>query len=96
MPRSPTNPGEQGMWADSRYAGAGRFGVLAYGAYVLARQGKAPLATLRTLADATAQGAQIGVDKVSLRARQLLLPRQDGYVAVTPRLPPSRRMVQCR
>ena len=51
---------------------------------------------LRTLADATAQGAQIGVDKVSLRARQLLLPRQDGYVAVTPRLPPSRRMVQCR
>lgn len=39
---------------------------------------------LRTLADATAQGAQIGVDKVSLRARQLLLPRQDGYVAVTP------------
>lgn len=39
---------------------------------------------LHTLADATAQGAQIGVDKVSLRARQLLLPRQDGYVAVTP------------
>lgn len=39
---------------------------------------------LHTLAEATAQGAEIGVDKVSLRARQLLLPRQDGYVAVTP------------
>ncbi|WP_194786564.1 hypothetical protein [Rhodocyclus gracilis] len=39
---------------------------------------------LATLAAATAQGAQIGTDKVSLRARQLLLPRQGGYVSVTP------------
>lgn len=39
---------------------------------------------LATLAAATAEGAQIGVDKISLRARQLLLPRQGGYVAVTP------------
>lgn len=39
---------------------------------------------LATLGKATAQGAQIGIDKVSLRARQLLLPRQGGYVAVTP------------
>ncbi|ATE59492.1 hypothetical protein [Thauera sinica] len=40
---------------------------------------------LDTLAEATANGCEIGTDKVSLRARQLLLPRPDGgYVAVTP------------
>lgn len=39
---------------------------------------------LATLAYATARGVQIGTDRVSLRARQLLLPRQDGYVSVTP------------
>jgi len=39
---------------------------------------------LAMLAEATARGAQIGTEKVSLRARQLLLPKQDGYVAVTP------------
>lgn len=43
------------VWNDYRYAGSGRFGVLAYGAYVLARQGKAPLATLRQLHDSQAQ-----------------------------------------
>jgi hypothetical protein len=37
------------IWQDRRYAGSGRFGVLAYGAYVLARESKAPLATLRQL-----------------------------------------------
>ena len=36
-------------WQDHRYGGAGRFGVLAYGAYVLARESKAPLSTLRQL-----------------------------------------------
>ena len=55
LPRSAQNLNEQSVWSDPRYAGAERFGVLAYGAYVLARQGKAPLATLRTLADASAQ-----------------------------------------
>lgn len=39
---------------------------------------------LATLTEATAQGTQIGTDKVSLRARQLLLPKEGGYVAVTP------------
>lgn len=39
---------------------------------------------LATLAGATAQGAQFGTDVVSLRLKQLLIPRQDGYVAVTP------------
>lgn len=39
---------------------------------------------LATLAHATARGVQIGTDKVSLRARQVLLPRQGGYVSATP------------
>ncbi|MDR2239800.1 MAG: alpha-2-macroglobulin family protein [Zoogloeaceae bacterium] len=38
-------------WQDYRYAGSGRFGVLAYGAYVLAREAKAPLSTLRQMFD---------------------------------------------
>ncbi len=42
------------IWNDSRYAGAGRYGVLAYGAYVLARHGQAPLATLRQLHESQA------------------------------------------
>ena len=37
------------VWRDRRYAGSGRFAVLAYGGYVLARESKAPLATLRQL-----------------------------------------------
>jgi len=36
-------------WQDYRYAGSGRFGVLAYGAYVLARESRAPLSTLRQM-----------------------------------------------
>lgn len=39
---------------------------------------------LAILEEATAQGAQIGTNTVSMRARQLLLPRQGGYVAATP------------
>lgn len=39
---------------------------------------------LTTLTEATARGTRIGTDKVSLRARQLLLPKEGGYVAVTP------------
>ncbi len=42
-------------WQDYRYAGAGRFGVLAYGAYVLAREAKAPLSTLRQMFEVRAQ-----------------------------------------
>jgi uncharacterized protein YfaS (alpha-2-macroglobulin family) len=45
------------VWNDWRYAGSGRFAVLAYGAYVLARQGKAPLATLRTAGRSQRAGA---------------------------------------
>ncbi|MGQ0711718.1 MAG: MG2 domain-containing protein [Rhodoferax sp.] len=49
LPRGPLNYSENSVWNDWRYAGSGRFGVLAYGAYVLARHGKAPLATLRQM-----------------------------------------------
>ncbi|WP_291854172.1 MG2 domain-containing protein [Accumulibacter sp.] len=49
LPSGAVNYHASSIWNDPRYAGAGRFGVLAYGAYVLARQGKAPLATLRQL-----------------------------------------------
>jgi uncharacterized protein YfaS (alpha-2-macroglobulin family) len=65
LPRGPLNYNENSIWNDWRYAGSGRFGVLAYGAYVLARQGKAPLATLRTLSDASEQ-AHSGLGLVHL------------------------------
>ena len=53
LPRGPLAYNENSVWNDWRYAGSGRFAVLAYGAYVLATQGKAPLATLRQLAEAS-------------------------------------------
>ena len=42
-------------WQDYRYGGSGRFGVLAYGAYVLAREARAPLSTLRQMYDLRGQ-----------------------------------------
>jgi uncharacterized protein YfaS (alpha-2-macroglobulin family) len=42
------------VWNDRRYAGAGRFAVLAQGGYVLARESKAPLSTLRQLHESRA------------------------------------------
>lgn len=54
LPTGTVTYNENSVWNDPRYAGSGRFAVLAYGAYVLARQGKAPLSTLRQLADAQA------------------------------------------
>lgn len=42
-------------WQDYRYGGSGRFGVLAYGAYVLAREARAPLSTLRQMYEVRAQ-----------------------------------------
>lgn len=39
---------------------------------------------LAALTKAATEGAEIGTERVSLRARQLLLPKADGYVAVTP------------
>ena len=65
LPRGPVVYNESNVWNDWRYAGSGRFGVLAYGAYVLARQGKAPLATLRQMAEASEQ-AHSGLGLVHL------------------------------
>ena len=65
LPRGPLSYNENSVWNDWRYAGSGRFGVLSYGAYVLARQGKAPLATLRTLSEASEQ-AHSGLGLVHL------------------------------
>jgi uncharacterized protein YfaS (alpha-2-macroglobulin family) len=45
---------ETAIFGDRRYAGSGRFAVLAYGGYVLARESKAPLATLRQLHESRA------------------------------------------
>lgn len=65
LPRGPLKYEPTSVWADARYAGSGRFGVLAYGAYVLARQGKAPLATLRQLHEGMEQ-AHSGLALVQL------------------------------
>jgi uncharacterized protein YfaS (alpha-2-macroglobulin family) len=54
LPTGAVTYNENSVWNDHRYAGSGRFAVLAYGAYVLARQGKAPLSTLRQLHESQA------------------------------------------
>ena len=65
LPSGAVQYNENSVWSDSRYAGSGRFAVLAYGAYVLARQGKAPLATLRQLHESQA-AAPSGLSLVHL------------------------------
>jgi uncharacterized protein YfaS (alpha-2-macroglobulin family) len=85
---------ETAIWNDRRYAGSGRFAVLAYGGYVLARESRAPLGTLRQLFDARA-AAHSGLALVHLgialklmgddrRADQAIAeglrkPRESGY-----------------
>lgn len=54
LPNGKLSYNENG-WQDYRYGGSGRFGVLAYGAYVLARESKAPLSTLRQMHELRAQ-----------------------------------------
>ncbi|MDR0716548.1 MAG: alpha-2-macroglobulin family protein, partial [Azoarcus sp.] len=49
LPKGKVAYNENSIWHDYRYGGNGRFGILAYGAYVLARESKAPLSTLRDL-----------------------------------------------
>jgi uncharacterized protein YfaS (alpha-2-macroglobulin family) len=58
-------PDPNSVWADRYYAGGARFGVLAYGGYVLARESKAPLATLRQLYEARG-GAHSGLALLQL------------------------------
>jgi uncharacterized protein YfaS (alpha-2-macroglobulin family) len=53
------------LWNDYYYGGNGRFGALAYGAYVLARENKAPLSTLRSLYDKR-ENAHSGLGLVQL------------------------------
>ena len=65
LPAGPVVYNEDAVWSDFRYAGSGRFGVLAYGGYVLARLQKAPLSTLRQLHEAQA-AAHSGLGLVQL------------------------------
>ncbi|MDR2187198.1 MAG: alpha-2-macroglobulin family protein [Azonexus sp.] len=64
LPQGPVFYNENG-WQDYRYGGAGRFGVLAYGAYVLAREAKAPLSTLRQMFEVREQ-AYSGLSLIQL------------------------------
>jgi uncharacterized protein YfaS (alpha-2-macroglobulin family) len=84
----------ESIWRDRRYAGSGRFAVLAYGGYVLARESRAPLATLRQLHESRAL-AHSGLSLVQLGLALRLMgdepraavdlaegvkkPRTDGY-----------------
>ncbi|WP_300321440.1 alpha-2-macroglobulin [Accumulibacter sp.] len=65
VPRGAVTYNPKAIWNDNRYAGSGRFAVLAYGAYVLARQGKAPLSTLCQL-DESQAAAHSGLSLVHL------------------------------
>lgn len=81
-------------WQDYRYGGSGRFGVLAYGAYALARDAKAPLSTLRQMFELRAQAHSglalvhlglalklMGDEKRALEAlaEGIKKPRDNGY-----------------
>jgi uncharacterized protein YfaS (alpha-2-macroglobulin family) len=85
---------ETAIWNDRRYAGSGRFGVLAYGGYVLAREARAPLGTLRQLFElrsSSHSGLALVHLGIALRlmgddtrgdqaiAEGLRKPRQSGY-----------------
>ncbi|MFZ6655098.1 MG2 domain-containing protein [Undibacterium sp. TJN19] len=60
-----TNANNTGLWEENRVRDNGRFGVLAYGAYVLSRQNKAPLATLRQMHESRGN-AQSGLALIQL------------------------------
>lgn len=70
------------IWRDFHYGGSGRFGVLAYGGYVLARESKAPVATLRQMFDLREQ-AHSGLALVHLGlALKLMGDDKRGDVAI--------------
>lgn len=74
---------DNAIWNDRRYAGGGRFAVLAYGGYVLARESKAPLATLRQLHESRGH-AHSGLSLVQLGIALRLMgdaPRGDQAIA---------------
>jgi uncharacterized protein YfaS (alpha-2-macroglobulin family) len=65
LPRGKLVYDENSVWRDYHYGGSGRFGVLAYGAYVLARESRAPLSTLRDLFESREQ-SHSGLARVHL------------------------------
>ena len=82
-------PQERRVWSDT-YAGAGRFNVLAYGAYVLARDARAPLSTLRRLHELRAS-ATSGLSLVHLGlALHLMGDEKKGRIAIDEGLQKAR------
>lgn len=78
----PARTGSDDFWYDSLYAGDGRFGVLAYGGYVLARESRAPLSTLRQLFELRAS-AHSGLSLVQLGlALRLMGDEAKGDIAI--------------
>lgn len=70
-------------WRDWLYAGSGRFNVLAYGGYVLAREARAPLSTLRQLYELRGSAAS-GLSLVQLGlALHLMGDADKGTVAIS-------------
>ncbi|MDR0672453.1 MAG: alpha-2-macroglobulin family protein [Zoogloeaceae bacterium] len=83
---------ENSVFQDYRYGGSGRFGVLAYGAYVLAREAKAPLSTLRELFDSR-ELAHSGLARVHLGlALQLMGDDNRAKIALTEGVAQARRV----
>ena len=83
-------PEKDAIWRNQHYGGGGRFGVLAYGAYVLARESKAPLSTLRQLYDSRAN-AHSGLPLVQLGiALRLMGDEARGNAAITEGLGKAR------
>lgn len=75
-------PASTGMWEENRVRDNGRFGVLAYGAYVLSRENKAPLATLRQLHESRGN-ANSGLSLIQLGiALKLMGDRDRSNVAL--------------
>ncbi len=72
----------ENSWSGALYAGQGRFNVLAHGAYVLARDARAPLSTLRQLFERRAS-ATSGLALVQLGlALQLMGDEEKGAAAI--------------
>ncbi|MDR3324358.1 MAG: alpha-2-macroglobulin family protein [Zoogloeaceae bacterium] len=90
LPAGAVNYDENSVWRDYHYAGSGRFAVLAYGGYVLARQSKAPLSTLRQLYDLRAR-AHSGLALVHLGlALHLMGDEKRGETAIAEGLAKAR------
>lgn len=76
MPANVPAPSGNSVWQEDRQLDNRRFGVLAYGAYVLAREKKAPLSTLRQMFELRAQ-AHSGLALVQLGVALKLMGDHD-------------------